>query len=137
VARVLVIDDQDDVRQAIRDLLRPRHHVLEASSGAEGVCVFRQEQVDLVLCDLFMPGKDGLETLRELRRHSDRAKIIALGGGSFCGRIDLLGIVKLLGADQVLTKPFDRDTLLAVVGETLAENLSGPKAQGHAVAVKL
>jgi CheY-like chemotaxis protein len=127
LARILVIDDQDDVRQVVRALLAPRHHVLEANSGAEGVRVFRQNAVDLVLCDLFMPGKDGLETVRELRRHSARAKIVALGGGSFCGRIDLLGIVQLLGADQVLTKPFDEETLLAAVEEALGERVPEPK----------
>jgi CheY-like chemotaxis protein len=122
VARILVIDDQDDVRQVVHALLAPRYQIWEASSGAEGIRIFRQNAVDLVLCDLFMPGKDGLETVRELRRQSAGAKIVALGGGSFCGRIDLLGIVQLLGADLVLLKPFDRETLLAVVEKALGES---------------
>ncbi len=110
-------------RQEIRALLAPRHQILEANSGAEGVRVFRQNPLDLVLCDLFMPGKDGLETLRELRRLSAGVKIIALGSGSFCGRIDLRGIAQLLGADQAISKPFDRESLLALVHETLGEKV--------------
>jgi two-component system response regulator (stage 0 sporulation protein F) len=121
VAHILIIDDQDHVRRLIQDLLPPHHRVLEAKDGVEGLRVYCRQPVDLVLCDLFMPDKDGIETIRELRRHDPAVKIVAMSGGSFDGRMNLLGVARALGADGVLGKPFDHETLCTTVEEALAE----------------
>ncbi len=130
MARILIIDDQDQVRRLILDLLPQHHQLLEAKNGVEGLRLYRQQPIDLVLCDLFMPDKDGIETIRELRRHNPAVKIVAMSGGSFDGRMNLLGIARVLGADCVLGKPFDHETLCTTVEDVLAgtgrkEEISG------------
>jgi CheY-like chemotaxis protein len=130
VARILIIDDQDHVRRLVRDLLPPHHHVLEASNGVEGLRLYSQQPADLVLCDLFMPDKDGIETIRELRRHNPGVKIVAMSGGSFDGRMNLLGVAQVLGADRVLGKPFDYETLCATVEGVLAEAVRKEEVPG-------
>jgi CheY-like chemotaxis protein len=75
MARILVIDDQDSVREVLHLLLEAvGHQVLLAGGGEEVLRTFRREQADLVLCDVFMPGQDGLDVFRELRREFPRAK---------------------------------------------------------------
>jgi CheY-like chemotaxis protein len=130
VAHILIIDDQDHVRRLILDLLPQHHRVLEAKNGVEGLRVYRQQPVDLVLCDLFMPDKDGIETIRELRRHNPAVKIVAMSGGSFDGRMNLLGVARALGADGVLGKPFDHETLCAMVEDVLPEAVRKEEVPG-------
>lgn len=84
------------------------------------------EQFDLLFCDLFMPNREGLETIRELRRWFPGLKIVAMsGGGGGCrSRAELLHVARLMGADAALSKPFGRANLLAAINQALAS--SGP-----------
>src|SRR5262249_44040719 len=115
MARVLVVDDEAQVRGLLRTILEPAgHHVLDAGDGAEALRVVRREGVDLVFCDLFMPGQDGLETIRDLRRDFPGLPVVAVSGGCD-GRIDLLPVARLLGAAQTLKKPFRPESVLDAV----------------------
>jgi CheY-like chemotaxis protein len=123
VARILVIDD--DVR--VRSWLRPAlegigHSVAEARDGAEGLAAYRREPADLVLCDLFMPAKDGLEAIRELRNLDPVARVVAMSGGGRFGLegAELLAVARRLGAARVLLKPFGVDAVRAAVDDVLA-----------------
>ena len=123
--RILVVDDDPNLRTAIRRMLEPEgFEIEEASDGRDAMRSFRARPADLVLCDVFMPEKDGLDLLRELVREFSGARMVAMSGGGFRGTLDLLPMAHALGASAVLYKPFERAELLAVVGQSL----SPPKA---------
>jgi CheY-like chemotaxis protein len=121
VACILVIDDSDGVRSVLRAALEAAgHQVVEARDGAEGLKAFRQQLTDLVFCDIFMPGKEGLATIRELRREFPDVKIIAMSGGGFNGTMNMLPLAARLGAAQLLDKPFGSAAALAALERALA-----------------
>jgi len=118
---ILIIDDDDSLRDSLRRTLRKQGYVImEASDGWLGLKQLERQAVDLVLLDLFMPDKDGLETIGELRRTHPGIKIIAMSGGGFRGKVDMLPMAKMLGARRTLTKPFTREQLLEAVDLELA-----------------
>lgn len=120
MARILVIDDDDTVRLSVRLALEDaEHEVDEAPNGARGLDRLKDQVADLVVTDIFMPEKEGLETIDEIRRDYPQIKIIAISGGGRIDPQDYLEIARQLGADHVLFKPFDIQLLLDVVDELL------------------
>lgn len=121
--RILVIDDDDQLRQMIRQILeRSNYEVLDAPNGKVGIDIYRREPLDLVITDIFMPEKEGLETIRELCREYPDIKIIAISGGSpKTEGFSSLQFAKGFGALRTLAKPFFREELLQVVRELLGE----------------
>jgi DNA-binding response OmpR family regulator len=120
VARIIVIDDQDFVRGAVRRALAPAgHDVLEASDGEMGLQLLADHGADLVITDIFMPGQDGIVTVRRIRREFPTVKVIVMSGGDATGRMDLRQDALMLGAAKSLAKPFDLAELLAAVREVL------------------
>ena len=118
MARILIIDDEHDIWVALRVTLeKAGHKVLEASNGQEGVKLYVQNPTDLVITDILMPEKDGVEILLELRADYPDVKIIAMSGGGH----DFLPMAKEFGALRTLRKPFRRADLLQAVKEVLAE----------------
>jgi DNA-binding response OmpR family regulator len=116
MARILLIEDNDPVRALLRENLELEGHtVIEARNGQEGLDLFRQAGVDLVITDLLMPEKEGLAVLMELRNAHPPVNVIAISGG---GR-DYLGTGGLLGAAKVLLKPFPITVLVAAIDELL------------------
>jgi CheY-like chemotaxis protein len=120
MSTILVIDDHADLRTCCRQFLEAEgHRVREAADGAQGLRAHRQRPVDLVLCDNFMPRKEGLETVRQLRREFPDLRIVAMsGGGRMLGK-GFLSDALLFGAKAALEKPFGRDQLLEVVRAAL------------------
>jgi two-component system, chemotaxis family, chemotaxis protein CheY len=115
-ARILIADDDERLREATRAVLEEAgHFVVEASDGAEALRMQRTAQVDVILCDMFMPGQDGIETIRVLRRDFPILKIIAVSGGGYSGAIDVLRMARLIGAMEVLSKPYSRVALLDAI----------------------
>lgn len=102
-----------------------RHAVVEACDGAEGIRRFEEKQFDLVVCDLIMPEKEGIETLREIKKSDPSVKVLAVSGGGSIerrtpGATDgLLSSAQFLGADRCLAKPFTEAEFLALVDECL------------------
>lgn len=124
---ILVIDDNIYVRSLLREMLElANYDVTEAPNGEVGARLFRQEPVDLVITDIFMPEKEGLETIRELRRDFPGVKIIAISGGGSRGDLAFLPTAKKLGAHYTFVKPFEMDEMLAAVHELLDEPESTP-----------
>ncbi len=120
MARILLADDDTRVREAVAMILEDAgHEVLQALDGDHALKTFRAKPVDLVVCDLFMPGKDGLETIQELRKLAPGVKIIAMSGSGFNGAVDMLRTALHLGAIEVLGKPMRRKDLLAAVDRLL------------------
>ena len=119
-ARVLVIDDHEDVRNSLRRILEDAGHVvLDAVDGATAIGLLRDAKVDLVITDLFMPGQDGIVTIRRIRKEYPAVKIIAMSGGGFGGQLDLLKDAVLLGAATALRKPIGSEELLEAIRTTL------------------
>ncbi len=118
MARILVIDDSAAVRELLEQMLRlTGHDVAVAGNGKEGLEQIRRQPVELVITDLFMPEKEGLETIQELRRDFPDIAIIAMSGEP--GLPSLLGIAKRFGAVKTIEKPFDRTEMMAAVEEVL------------------
>ena len=122
MARILVIDDDGQVRGAIRRILeRAGHTVLDAADGEAGIRVYRERPADLIITDIFMPERDGIETIQQLRREFPGVKIIAISGGDRTRTVDLRKDAELLGASRTLRKPFELTELLEAVSELLGE----------------
>jgi CheY-like chemotaxis protein len=118
--KILVIDDDSLVRDTlVRVLERRGYQVLVASDGLRGLSMFRSEQPDLVITDIIMPEKEGIETIREIRGECPDAKIIAISGGARIGNMDFLDFAGKLGASEIIPKPFDPTDLVTVVSRCL------------------
>jgi DNA-binding response OmpR family regulator len=125
--RILIIEDDAWERELFKDVLEHAgYEVLEAPDGKVGMRLFRQNHCDLVITDIYMPEKDGLEIILELKRHFLMLPIIAVSGGgkrlpwlgSF-GTEFVLQAAEGLGADRTLQKPVEVQKLLATVEELL------------------
>ena len=129
MAHILVVDDDPEIRDFCAVALRDAgHHVVLADNGQSALDIHRTRPQDLVLLDMFMPIKDGLETLTALRQARPTPKIIAVSAGwRVTGRRvanegaprDVLDEARALGADVVLRKPFDPDELVRAVESLL------------------
>lgn len=119
MARVLVIDDQDFVRLTIRRALEDGgHDVVEAADGDAALDTVADSDFDIVITDIVMPRKDGLETIRELKREKPDLKIIAISGGGQTNNLEYLEFAKRMGADHTLAKPLEARKILQLVNET-------------------
>ena len=124
--RVLIIDDEEDIRDVLYDVLnRAGFEVDVASTGDEGIEKLRSKLADVIVTDIIMPGKDGVETIREIRKEFPDAKIIVISGGGNFGSDSYepnaikttayLAAAGEAGADVILPKPFDRAAFMEAV----------------------
>lgn len=119
--KILVIDDDTLLRGAVRIVLEAAgYEVIEADDGEAGLRLHQEHSPDLVLVDIFMPERDGLEVIRDLRARHPRAKIVAMSGGGRSGTLDVLEAAAAFGAQRTLSKPFPPSELLTVLRELLA-----------------
>lgn len=117
---ILLVDDDEEFRTILGESLRRAgYEVREARDGRQGLKLYRDRTADLIITDLIMPEKEGLEMIQEVRRLRPDVKIIAISGGSRDGSSDYLKIAKAFGARQVLAKPFTRDEMLNSINEVL------------------
>lgn len=116
LARILVVDDEAAVRQLLRQALEGAgHEVREAPDGRAVDDRLREQPTDLLILDVFMPDREGLETLASVRRNHPQMKVIVISGGGSRGDLDILKTARKLGAHLVLPKPILRAELLAAV----------------------
>ena len=121
MARILLIDDNATLRALLQAQLEEAgHEVCEAASGAEGARLYAERGADLILCDLVLPDKDGLETVRQLCQGGG-ARVIAMTGEADLSSASLLRAAEQLGAVRSLRKPFAVEELLAAVRGALGE----------------
>jgi len=120
MSKILVIDDELQSREMMKEMLeREGHDVETATDGVKGIKIFRKNDPDLVITDLIMPDKEGIETIMELRDISPAVKIIAVSGGGRYDPKDSLKMAQDLGADLVFKKPFERKELVDAVKKLL------------------
>ncbi|MEI7635803.1 MAG: response regulator [Syntrophus sp. (in: bacteria)] len=123
MARILIIDDDDQFRIMLRKILEKAGYnsIKEAANGSTGMKIFRQHPFDLVITDIIMPDKEGIEMITELTRDYPNIKIIAMSGGGRIGPQGYLEMAEHLGASRTLAKPFKHSDLIAAVQEILNE----------------
>jgi CheY-like chemotaxis protein len=116
-SRILIVDDDPSVLRSLQRLLsRHGYQVLEARDGNEAIRLWRDQGADLVITDLHMPQKDGIQTIIELLSHTPGIRIIAMSGGGQTKRLDLLGNATMLGV-LTIEKPFTLLEMMTVVDQ--------------------
>lgn len=118
---ILVIDDDRTICELFRMVLEDAgYKVTTALDGKCGVRLFRETEFDLVITDIIMPEKEGLETIREIRQLAGmKYPIIAVSGGGHLDAGHYLKTAEMMGADKTFSKPVDNDDLLGAVNELL------------------
>ena len=118
--QILLIEDDNCVRELLHQTLaRAGYDVIPASDGDEGLDLYRNNKPDLVITDIVMPQKEGLQMILELRRADPDSKVIAMSGGGRYSNSDYLKLAKKFGARATLCKPFQREEILNAVREVL------------------
>lgn len=118
--RILVVDDDVSIRQALDiALTKAGYEVLQARDGEEATRLWRDSGADLVIVDIWMPKKGGLQVLRELRAHSPSTPVIAMTDGGRSKNFNPLSYGKILGAARTIAKPFTLEGMLAMVKQEL------------------
>lgn len=116
MANILLVDDDPYVLEALSiTLMESGHHVTTARNGNFAIEHADSGQFDLVITDILMPDKEGLETISYLRRNHPELRIIAISGGARVSSTQYLNMAKAMGAEQALAKPFSASELLAAV----------------------
>jgi DNA-binding NtrC family response regulator len=130
--RILIIDDDHHILLMIKKMLeRAGYEVDLASNGSEGMELFKRIHADLVITDIIMPEKEGLETLRAMKRLRPDLKIIAMSGGGKISADNYLETAKIFGASLVLEKPFSQKTMVLAVIDLLGVPTGGDLNAGH------
>ena len=120
-ANVLVVEDDAELLEVLcRAFEGSGHTVLRASCGDAGLRLFRAEPPDLVICDIIMPDRDGIELIPEMKALQPGVKIVAISGRQMIGGLDVLHLAARLGADATLAKPFQVDELMTLASGLLA-----------------
>jgi CheY-like chemotaxis protein len=131
MASILVIDDEKLMCAILRKILEGAGHtVLDAKDGKQALRMYAENPTDLVISDIYMPEMDGIEFLIRVREAFPEARVIALSGGSFIGKEEVLRDAAQLGAVGILKKPFSVEECLDVVDRALQADDEG--AADHA-----
>jgi CheY-like chemotaxis protein len=126
MASILIIDDEGPVREVLRRLLeRMGHTVYEAAEGKTALRMYAGNPTDLVITDIYMPEMDGIEFLIRVRDAFPEARVIAVSGGSFLCKEEVLRDAAQLGAVGILQKPFSVEECLEVVQRALKADDEG------------
>jgi DNA-binding response OmpR family regulator len=121
VSHILVIDDDNDLCTMMQEILRAEgYEVSVAADGEQGIALQRKQPASLLITDVFMPNKEGIETIRDFRAEFPDVPIIAMsGGGRLKRRGSTLFVAKEVGAATILRKPFQTSDLLRAVAAAL------------------
>ena len=119
---ILVVDDDPPILKLVNDALENSYQVFQAESVFEAEKIAKENSIDLLITDLVMPEKNGIDMIMEFKKLHPDMKIMAIsGGGGITGRFDYLPIAKLVGASHTLKKPFNIFDLRKVVIELIGE----------------
>ena len=120
MARILIIDDELIIRDLLVNILeREGYETITAASDIDGMKRQREKPADLIITDIIMPEKEGLETIMELRRNFHDVKIITMSGGGNIDSETYLKMANAVGAIKIITKPIYRKEILKIVQELL------------------
>lgn len=116
---LLIEDDGELLRQMALAFRGAGYDVQTAADGQAGLSRFRQTPTDLVVTDIIMPNREGIETILALRKASPSVKILAISGGYRVGPADFLELARHVGADGSLAKPFRPSALTSLADDVL------------------
>ena len=140
MARVLLVDDDGLVRNGAHRLLeRAGHEVWDTASAKVALELATRIQMDVVITDIYMPGMNGVQLIRELECRRGSAHVIAMTGGGYRAPEDLLAEATGAGAERTLIKPFGARELLEMVAQVTLEGprtVTTPPAGANPVAVR-
>ncbi len=118
--KILIIDDEEPIRKMLKLLLENNGYTVNtAVNGEDGLRVYRAFHPDLIITDLIMPEKEGLETIQEIRQKNPDVKIIAISGGGIGDSDMYLHLAKKIGADHSIAKPVHTKELLSIIDQLL------------------
>jgi DNA-binding response OmpR family regulator len=118
--KILVIDDDDVIRLTMQSVLKKKgFQVFTAENGNVGLELFKKETPQIVITDMLMPNKEGLETITEIRMLKTGVKIIAMSGGGSTQNMTFLQLAEKVGADLLLSKPVKPDQLITAIESLL------------------
>lgn len=118
--KILIIDDDTHFREMFSLLLKRNNYiVIEAGDGRYAKELFIEHQPDLVITDIIMPDKEGIETILDLKKENKDIKIIAISGGGRINAMDNLRSARLLGASLTFEKPFENKEILNAIANLM------------------
>ena len=118
--RILLVDDDAQVRSMLKKTFeREGYEVVEAGDGQQAVELYDPDTIDVVVTDIVMPEKEGIETIREIKTKNQQAKIIAISGGGRIKPADYLNWAQRFGVEATFTKPIRRQDILDAVASLL------------------
>jgi len=121
--KILIIDDEPNILLMLKKMLEKSGFEIDlAPNGLEGIRLFKESNADLVITDIIMPEKEGLETIRDMRQIKPDLKIIAMSGGGKVSAENYLGAAKIFGAAKLVAKPFTRSEMISAVEELLGKS---------------
>jgi DNA-binding NtrC family response regulator len=117
---ILIVDDDTQIRKLLRITLEKEgYHIDEASNGNQALKRFHENPPDLVIMDLIMPEKEGIETISEIQKQYPETKIIAISGGGRLNPKNYLDLAEKMGAHKTLAKPFTKNQVIEAVKSSL------------------
>ncbi len=120
MSRILVVDDDEQIRELFKRILQDEgHQVFLAADGVDGIKLYKREQPDLMLLDIIMPNKEGIEVIREIINEFKYAKIIAVSGGGRGNAKDYLSFAMHFGAKLIIEKPVSTEKLIEAINNVL------------------
>ncbi|MDH5230605.1 MAG: response regulator [Gammaproteobacteria bacterium] len=121
MAKVLIVDDEESIRGFVKQVVEMQgHEAKEAENGRIAADLYENFQADLVITDLIMPEMDGLELIVHVKKKYPSVKIIAMSGRAALDTRHYLEFANRFGANKILEKPVDMDTLINTIAEVLA-----------------
>ncbi len=123
MARILIVDDDPTVRAIALELLHGSgHDLFEAADGDEALVLAATMPIDLIVLDMLMPNKDGIETIQAVKRDQPETRILAISSGGRMDGTTLLKLASAFGADETMLKPLRLATFAVVVDALLARD---------------
>ena len=118
--RILVVDDDPGICRTLQiGLSKAGYEVIEARDGEEGALLWRETGADLIIADIYMPNKSGLQLIMELRANNSSIPVIAMSDGGQSKNLNPLSYSEVLGAVRTIAKPFTLEAMVAMVKQEL------------------